>query len=404
MHAQVIFRVAGPDPALRFFEKNLFFAPEKTAHERAPLFGGKRPQRDGTALPHGHGNAVRAARGGRSRALRVSEDVRVSERIFRERAAGFVELRVGLAGKADHDVRADAHAGNARRDFADEREVFLERIMPAHVAQNAPAAALQRNVDERRQRVRGIVHAVENAVGNRLGLDAADAHAGNAGNGGDGVDDAENVVSGILIRADVHARERDFLRAARGEAFRFRDEIGKIAGTRAPTRERDDAVAAHEVAAVLHFEVGAQRRRRRAADRGNGKISRGKLAGDDQRNRALFPVADEIRQRKLVAVADDEVDARNPRERRRARLRIAADDGAERLRVRLDEAAHDLPALRFREPRHRAGIDDAEIRGSTPRNDFAAERLEAVAQRLRLGLVETAAQREQRRPPERERA
>ncbi len=367
------------------------------------FFGGKRAQVDGAALAHGNGNAIGAARGGRSRAFRIREDVRVGEGIFAKSAASFGELFVGLAGETDHDIGADADAGNAFFDVADKIQIFVERVVAMHVAENAFATALERHVQKRHKRVRGIAHAVENSVGNRFRFDASDAHARDSGNGGNGIDHGEQIVPAVRVSADIHAGERDFARAASGEIFCFGDEIVEVAGTRTPARKRNNAVAAHEIATVLHLEIDALRYGR-TANRGNGKIRRRNFPDNDARRGKFFAVADVIEHGKFFAIADDEIHAGNRRKRRRARLRITTDNGAKRARIRFYETANNLPAFCLGELRHRAGIDDCEVGGFAPRHDVVAARFETIAQRFGLGLIEPAAQREKARAAAREKS
>ena len=268
------------------------------------LRGGKFAQGDGAALADRHGNAVRAACGGRSRAFRVGENVGVREGIFRKCAAGFGKFFVRFAGKPDHDVGPDANVRHATVDFANKIQIFRERVVAAHIVQNAVAAALERQVQKRRERVRGIAHAVKNAVGNRFRLDTSDADAVDSGNGGNGVDHAENVFPGIVVGADINSGERDFAHAPRGERFRFRKQVGEVAGTRSAACKRDNAVAAHEVAAVLDFQIRTLCKRRRAGGR-NRKFRSRHFPANNFRMCPFFSVPDKIEHVEFVPISDD---------------------------------------------------------------------------------------------------
>ena len=95
--------------------------------------------------------------GGRVAARRVFENVGVVELHFAAERQRQFKILLGLARKADDDVRGDADARLGAAQFLDDAEKFFARVAAVHQFQNAVAAALQRN-DARSRTVSAAAH------------------------------------------------------------------------------------------------------------------------------------------------------------------------------------------------------------------------------------------------------
>src|SRR5207244_12266715 len=73
---------------------------------------------------------VREARRGNARAIRIREHVDVIEPAGLDEVAGLFELFVGLAGKADDHVRAQAGVRDLAFDRGQDRGVVLRAVRP----------------------------------------------------------------------------------------------------------------------------------------------------------------------------------------------------------------------------------------------------------------------------------
>ena len=81
----------------------------------------------------------------------VREHVEVRQRRALEIRRELLEVVVGLAGKADDDVRADRGVRHPRADVVHERRVVRDRVRPAHRRQHPVARVLQRQMKVRRE-------------------------------------------------------------------------------------------------------------------------------------------------------------------------------------------------------------------------------------------------------------
>src|SRR5690606_3426528 len=107
---------------------------------------------------------------------------------------------------------------------------------------------------------------------------------------------------------------------------------------------------------------------------------------------ALFPQFPQVlRQLRAVLGADDQVDALDGENLGRRRLRVAAGDRHDGVRVRADRPPDDLPALLVAGVRHGARVDDVNV-GRFPEIDLLVSFLfQELPDRFRVHEVDLAA-------------
>ena len=194
----------------------------------------------------------------------------------------------------------------------------------------------------------------------------------------------------MVVPADIHSREYDLLMPPGHQSLRFAQQIVYLPAAFMPTRKGNDAERAHEVAAVLHLEirpgffVGAHAVK--------GKIFAGDGTGmQDLSHRPPFERGQVFRKVHFVLRPYDQVDPVQLLESFCARLGIAAGHGDERVRRNPPEITHQMSAVGFRLLRDGAGIEDSEITGLSKFDNLVSTTLELIAQKGRLGLVQSAA-------------
>src|SRR5436190_24125313 len=87
----------------------------------------------------------------RSGARAVAEAIGIIELELASQLERGVELRVGLAGEADDEVRAHADAGSRRAQAPQDRAVLERRVAALHGGEDAIGARLHRQVYVRRE-------------------------------------------------------------------------------------------------------------------------------------------------------------------------------------------------------------------------------------------------------------
>src|SRR3989449_10354661 len=195
--------------------------------------------------------------------------------------------------------------------------------------------------------------------------------------------------------AEVDAGQRDLRAPGLDEQA---DLVGHELGLQTaagPPRARHDAEGAAVLAAVLDLE-----KRARAAERPRPRIDVGEPRAaqvpdlDAGRPRAR-PLEDLVQQRGqalLVGVADDEIHAGLARDLVGARLRPATRDDDARVGIGAARAADRLAVGDLGARRHRARVDDDDVRGGAERHRRKAARLEGRLPPLVVDLVEAAPQ------------
>jgi hypothetical protein len=191
-------------------------------------------------------------------ALGKRENVEVGEgEAFDERHGGGVVV-FGFAGEAGDDVGADGRVGEAFVDKFDATGVMLGAIPAVHGSEDAVGGGLQGHVEMLGDAI-GRSKEVDEVLGDVQRLDGADAETLDRSFAEDAAEegfefDARRKIA--AVGAEVDAAENDFAETGFSEAFDFMDDgIGREAAALA-TDERDNAVGAAGIAAVLDFESG----------------------------------------------------------------------------------------------------------------------------------------------------
>jgi len=215
----------------------------------------ERTELAGAALDGGAGNLVRESRGSGAGTLGVRENVEIGEgQLFDEGERGGV-VCLGFAGESGDDVGTD---GGVREAFVDERDaagVVFGAIPAVHGGEDAVGARLQRHVEVLGDAIVGD-EKFDEVLGDVLRLDGADAEAFDRGFIEDAEEERFEFDTGgeiAAVGAEVDAAENDFAVAGLAEALDFGDDNGGREAAAFAADERDDAVRAAEITAVLNF-------------------------------------------------------------------------------------------------------------------------------------------------------
>ncbi len=166
---------------------------------------------------------------------------------------GMLEGRFRFAGKSDHQVGAQTKAGNRCDRAIDERDELSCLIRTVHGRQDSVVSALERDMEIGTE-LRGGRHAVQEGVGDRRRLDRGNPDPPEAVDGFQAIDQSEKIRAALMILSDVHAGQHHLLIASRRQYFSFTENVVQHAAAFMASRKRDQAKAAHDVAAVLDFE------------------------------------------------------------------------------------------------------------------------------------------------------
>ena len=213
----------------------------------------------GAALDGGAGNFVCERGGFGAGAPGEREDMEIGEgEAFDEGHGGGVVV-LGFAGEAGDDVGADGGMGESFVNEFDAAGVVLGAIPAVHGGENAVGGGLQGHVEVLGDAIGG-GEEVDQVLRDIERFDGADAETLDGGFAEDAAEegfefDARGKIA--AVSAEVDAAENDFAEARLREALDFmNDGIGREAAAFAAD-ERDNAIGAAGVAAVLDFESGA---------------------------------------------------------------------------------------------------------------------------------------------------
>ena len=190
----------------------------------------------------------------------VREDVEIGERMLLDEGEGGFVIGFGFAGEAGDDVGADGGIGNL---FADEFEaagVVFGAVPAVHGGEDGVGGGLQGHVEVAGEAIGGGEEG-DQVGGNVHRLDGADAEARDLGFVEDAAEEifefgARSEVA--AVHAEVDAAEDDFLVACGGELADFVEDLLRRKTAAFAADERNHAIGAAEVAAVLDFEDGAR--------------------------------------------------------------------------------------------------------------------------------------------------
>ena len=191
----------------------------------------------------------------------------------------------------------------------------------------------------------------------------------------------------------MDARQDDLAVAGRDELLRFLADVHGLSRLHGATRVRDDAVRAEIFAAVLDFEERA-RALRVVVERDVLEFA---SIHDIRDVHDLPPLGhrllDVLHDTVALLRAEHDGDTLDAFDVVGRDLRVAAADGDDGIGILAVRAADDLPALAVAEARDGTRIDDVGVGGRVKGADLMARFLEQAFHRLRLELVDLAAER-----------
>lgn len=194
--------------------------------------------------------------GGRTRPLAVREDVQVAEGIRLDQPFRLFEQGLGLARKPGDEIRPQSKHRHLRADRVQRPAQLRDRVSAPHPFQDGIRTALQGEVEEiaetwlLRHERRDLAFALS-----RFERTEPDAPVSRTFRQG-----AEKVgerLALVLVEGEVAADDDDFLKTLRDAFPRFVEARRERAASRRPPRVGYDAVGAETGTAVLHLEQGA---------------------------------------------------------------------------------------------------------------------------------------------------
>jgi len=388
--ADVVGGVAWVGAFALVFEEDGVGAAEVLFEVVVAFFGGKSSEVGGAIFAFGDRDYVVHFGGGSTFSFGIGEDVGVGKGAFEEGLAGFFEEFGSFSREADEDVGTDAEIGDGFVGEVNKVEEFAEVVLSAHGFENGVGAGLEWDVEVRKEGVFRIRHAGEEFGGDGGGFDAGDADAGESWEFVEGVGDVYDGVAGVVVGAEVDSGEDEFADSSGDQVLGIFHKVGKVSGSGSASGERDDAKGAHEVTAVLNFEVGSLGEWE-VTDEGDGEVISVDLVTDDDWF-FVFGVAEVVEYVVLFLVSNDEVNAFDLGNFFVAHLGIAADDCGDGIGVATCELPNGGAGFGVGNAGDRAGIDNGEVGFFFKGHDGVTLLDQLVADVVGFGLVEPTAE------------
>ena len=312
---------------------------------------------------------VGQVRRGRSGAARIDEGEALVEAHVLDQLHGLFEVRIGLAGEADDEIRGNRDIRPHRAQLADLLLELQRGVATLHRRQHPVAARLHRQVQIVGQ-LRHVAVGLHQRVGELQRVRGGEADAVDAVDLGDGADQQAEISQLIgavhrpAVGVDVLAQQVDLAHALSGQAHHFHQHVLERAADLGTT-----GVGHHAEAAVLAAAFHDRDKRARALGARLGQAV--ELLDLREADVHLRPVllaagADQLRQPVQGLRAEHQVHVRRALDDRLAFLRrhAAADADQHRLAVLLQRlpAAQLAEDLLLRLLADRAGVDQHNIR------------------------------------------
>ena len=229
-------------------------------------------------------------------------------------------------------------------------------------------------------------------VGKQIRLDRRDPVAIDPSNPVERPQQIDEPLAGRFAEvARIDSRQHDFAPAAGRNTFRLGDQIGDRQVAACAPRQRDRAIAATIVAAVLHFQEragpvpGRERGEKRGQLVGLAAVNDGPALASHR--------SDPLEKRSLVAVADDQIDTLDRGQFPRPELGIASGYGDQRARILPDQPSYQIAAFLIGMLGYRTTVHDIDVGGLPPSRATEPAGFELARDRGCLRKVHLAAQR-----------
>ena len=279
-----------------------------------------------------------------------------------DKAQRLPEFFVRFAGESDDQVGRDGAAGEIRVQEADALVVARGVVLAVHAAQDAVAAALEAQVELRAEIWEARQRAAECFVDRpRFERAETDAHIRHGG-----ADRREQVAQDGPVfpflppGGNFDAVNDDLTIALGGELLRLGDGSVQRHGAHAAARVGDDAIGTEIVAPVLHLQQRA-RPRGEAAGGQDLKVLSETVVFNLLPLLLVFRRLLEVRNKCTpVCRADEDVDVQLA-DLIRVRLRVAAADADDGVRIQAADAADGVARFLVGDRSHRTSIDDIAV-------------------------------------------
>ena len=313
-----------------------------------------------------------------------------------DHAQGLLEVLLRLAGEADDDVGADRGVRQLGAHPVEDAEELLRAVGPAHGAQDAVGAGLQRHVQLRHD-VRGLRHRVDHVVGERRRVRAGEADAlepADLARGAQQLAERPTVAELDAVGVDVLAEQGDLDRAVVDQGLDLGQDVAGAAVLLLAAQRRDDAEGAGVVAADRDRHPARVRGVALGGERGGEGLQR--LEDLDLGGVVVPRALEQAGKRAHVVRAEDDV---HPRRLLQDDVLVllgeaAADGDLHPLVAPLDagEVAEIAVELVVRVLAHGARVDDDDVRLRTV-GGHVTGRLQGTAQPLGVVHVHLAPER-----------
>ena len=333
--------------------------------------------------------------------------MKIGEGAFLDEAEGDGVVVFRFAGEAGEDIGADRGLRKNLAEQFDAARVVFGTVPATHGCEDAIGGGLQRHMEVRREAIIGCEQ-IDQVLGDVERFDGADAQAFDGSF-------VENLTKEVVelntrreiaaIGAKIDAAEDDLAEAGFREAADFGENGGDGQAAGPSAHEWDHAERAAGVATVLNLQRRASVIPFPAEDWSDKNIGGGEdVGGEDWRgmvgariltlrvNRDGRDGVKQIRDLRLVGVADHEGNAGEGRDFFRGALRVAAGDNDARGGVRGVDFSDRVAGLGIGSGGDRTGVDHNHVRGMRFRSGNATLLAQLVFDGGAVSLCGTAAE------------
>ena len=348
-----------------------------------------------TLLAHRRRDLIRAPCRRRPTPRRVGEDVHPRKAHLTHKGEPRREVLLRLSRKADDDVRRDRHAWHSAAHIREELRERRRIVVAVHRAQDVVAPRLQGQMQMRskarlrpheREEILRQLHRLQRAQPQPPQSLCAQCGAARIGK-------RRTLRKVDAVSAEVNPRQHHLAKPRRREFLHLARHRRERTRLHRPACIGDNAERAEILATILDLEKGT-------------RAVRHAVQGDVLKGTRLHHIRDllhhTVRAKRLLHIVHDARALLRPDHDAHAferthlggrDLRIAARHSDARRRIGARRTADDLAGLAVAQMRHRARIDDIDVRPLLERHDLIAARTEQPLHRLRLELIHLTAER-----------
>ena len=305
-----------------------------------------------------------------------------------------LKVLFGFACKADHYVGSDGGVVKRGSQAVDDRHILRAVIVAVHRLERSVTAALQRKM-KLRTKLRLCRKTGDQRFRHLLRLERAETHAGDTLDRTSRLDRVRKVkVFTLTVGGKIDTDQHHLAVAAGREHLDLGFQLGERLGTHPSSGVGNDTVGTEAVAAVLDLDKGA----RVLAERGDRHRLKQRalilMYGNVEQSVSLnTKTLDRRYQLGTLLVAEDDVALGKTLHLLGKRLRHAARQHHDALRILAADAVDQLSVLRVADRGHGAAVDDGDVRVLLVLRRHIAVPQQVLTHRLGLVLIHLTPER-----------